>query len=58
MPGGGEVVVQPVIVSGKPVGVLCADDPRFGGRGEKRIELVARALGETLERIILSGKKT
>lgn len=55
---GGDVVVQPILVSGKPVGVLCADDVRFGPRGEKRVELVARALGEALERIIVSGKKT
>jgi hypothetical protein len=51
---GGEVLVQPVLVAGKAVAVLCADGVHEGGAA--RIERVARALGEAFERLILSKK--
>lgn len=53
---GGEIVLQPVLVSGRLVGVLAADDLAFGTAGAERIEQLARAVGEALERIILAKK--
>jgi len=54
---GGEALVQPVIVAGKPVAVLCGDDLRYGSRGRQRVEALALALGDAFERLIVSKKK-
>jgi hypothetical protein len=51
---GGGVVVQPVLVAGKAVAVLCVDGLHEGGA--TRVERVAGALGEAFERLILSKK--
>lgn len=54
---GGDALVQPVLVAGKPVAVLCGDDMRYGTRGRQRLEALAAALGEAFERLIVSHKK-
>lgn len=54
---GGSVVLMPVAVTGKVVAVLAADDVRFEREGVERIEILARAVGEALERIIVESKK-
>jgi hypothetical protein len=54
---GGELVVQPVRVGGKVVAVLAADDLRHGDEGVERIEILARAVGEALERIIVDKRR-
>jgi hypothetical protein len=54
---GGDALIQPVHVAGKPVAVLCADDLRFGARGRQRLESLALALGDAFERLIVSHKK-
>lgn len=54
---GGPVSVHPVLVGSKLVGVLAADDMRFGEDGRDRIETIARAASEALERIIVDSKK-
>ena len=54
---GGDALVQPVIVAGKPVAVLCGDDLRYGSRGRQRVEALALALGDAFERLIVSKKK-
>jgi hypothetical protein len=51
---GGVVLVQPVLVAGKAVAVLCVDGLHEGGA--TRVERVAGALGEAFERLILSKK--
>ncbi len=54
---GGDALVQPVVVAGKPVAVLCGDDLRYGSRGRQRVEALALALGDAFERLIVSKKK-
>lgn len=54
---GGDALVQPVLVAGKPIAVLCGDDMRYGTRGRQRLEALAAALGEAFERLIVSHKK-
>ena len=54
---GGELVVQPVRVAGKVVAVLAADDLRHGDEGVERIEILARAVGEAFERIIVDKRR-
>lgn len=54
---GGDALVQPVSVTGKPIAVLCADDLRCGARGRQRLEALALALGDAFERLIVSHKK-
>jgi hypothetical protein len=50
---GRDVVVVPVLIGARMVGVLCANDPQ-GETGA--IEQVAKALGEALQRLIVSQK--
>jgi hypothetical protein len=54
---GADVVLQPVAVGGKVVAVLAADDVGFDREGRERIEVLARAVGEAFERIIVAGKQ-
>jgi hypothetical protein len=54
---GGEIVLQPVAVGGKVVAVLAADDVAFDREGVERLEVLARAVGEAFERIIVAGKQ-
>ncbi|MBX3270001.1 MAG: hypothetical protein KF729_07050 [Sandaracinaceae bacterium] len=54
---GGPVSLHPVVVAGKLVAVLAADDVRFGDSGRERVETLARAVSEAFERIILEGKR-
>ena len=53
---GGDALVQPVLVAGKPVAVLCGDGMRHGARGVRRVEALAVALGDAFERLILHKK--
>jgi hypothetical protein len=53
---GGDVLVQPVVLQGKLIGVLFADDVKYGLLGRERIEVMAAAIGESFARIIVSGK--
>ncbi len=53
---GGDVALAPVMVSGKLVAVLAADGVSFGLEGAERIDVLARAVGEAFERIIVSQK--
>jgi hypothetical protein len=50
---GREVVIVPVVIGARMVGVLCANDP---AADSNRIERVAAALGEAFERLIVSQK--
>lgn len=50
---GREVVIAPVLVGARMVGVLCANEP---GADTGIIEGVAQALGEAFERLIVSRK--
>ncbi len=54
---GGECVLMPIGVGGKVVAVLAADDVRFGREGRERLEILARAVGEAFERIIVQSKR-
>jgi hypothetical protein len=54
---GGEMVVSPIVVGGRAIAVLAADDIRFGDAGLERIETLARAIAEAFERIIVDAKK-
>ncbi len=54
---GGVVVLMPIGVGGKVVAVLAADDVTFGPLGVERIEILARAVGEAFERIIVQRKR-
>jgi hypothetical protein len=53
---GGEVAIQPVVIAGKVAAVLAADGVGYGREGSKRIEVLARAIAEALERIIVESK--
>ena len=48
---------MPIGVGGKVVAVLAADDVTFGPLGVERIEILARAVGEAFERIIVQRKR-
>ena len=50
---GRDVIVVPVLVGSRMVGVLCANDP---GSGAAVIEGVAEAMGQAFERLIVSRK--
>lgn len=50
---GREVVIVPVVIGARMVGVLCANDP-FGDT--EAVERVASALGDAFERLIVSHK--
>lgn len=54
---GGTVVLMPVSVGGKVIAVLGADDVRYERVGVERIEILAHAIGEAFERIIVESKK-
>lgn len=54
---GGTVVLMPVSVGGKVVAVLGADDVRYEREGVERLEILAHAIGEAFERIIVESKK-
>ncbi|MDH5493034.1 MAG: hypothetical protein OEY14_13855 [Myxococcales bacterium] len=53
---GGEVVVAPILVSGRVIAVLCADGLTHGDLGEERILQIAALVGEAFHRLIASGK--
>lgn len=53
---GGDLMIQPVLVGGKPVGFLCADDLRPGPIGAHRVEVLAQAVADAFVRIISAGK--
>lgn len=54
---GGDVMVQPVLLEGKVVGLLCVDDLRPGPLARGRIESLANAVGEAFRRVISAGKE-
>lgn len=51
---GGTLIIQPVLVAGNIVAVLCADGVQSGG--EERVEVLAHAVGQALKRLIVSKK--
>ncbi|MCZ7687093.1 MAG: hypothetical protein M5U28_53445 [Sandaracinaceae bacterium] len=51
------MVLMPVSVGGKVVAVLGADDVRYEREGVERLEILAHAIGEAFERIIVESKK-
>lgn len=53
---GRSLQVQPILVGGRPAGLLCADEVGFGPAGRARIELIAFAAGEALQRIVLAQR--
>ena len=53
---GGEVMLQPVVLSGKTVGVLCVDGLKSGAAHRKTIEKLAVAIADAFKRIIMAGK--
>lgn len=53
---GGDLMVQPVVVAGKVVGMLCVDDLRPGPLGAHRIEVLCQTVGDAFVRIISAGK--
>lgn len=55
---GGDLMVQPVVVTGKVVGMLCVDDLRPGPLGAHRVEVLAQTIGDAFVRIISAGKDT
>ncbi len=55
---GGEMMLHPVVVGGKLVAVLAADDLSFGDRGARRVEELAKAMGEALERVLVQRKRS
>lgn len=54
---GGEVSIHPVLIAGKIVAVLAADQITYGREGHARIETLARATAEAFQRIILASKR-
>lgn len=54
---GGQAAIHPVRVGGKVVAVLAADEVAYGAAGRARIEILARAAGEALERLIVESKR-
>ncbi len=55
---GGDFMVQPVVVAGKVVGMLCVDDLRPGPLGAHRVEVLTQTVGDSFVRIISAGKET
>lgn len=53
---GGDFMVQPVVVAGKIVGMLCVDDLRPGPLGAHRIEVLTQTVGDAFLRIISAAK--
>ncbi|HJK93911.1 MAG TPA: hypothetical protein RMH26_24445, partial [Polyangiaceae bacterium LLY-WYZ-15_(1-7)] len=53
---GGHVVLQPVVVGGRVVGVLCADDAR-GTTAPERIETLAHAVSDAFKALIVRKKR-
>ena len=53
---GGDVMAQPIVVSGKVVGMLVVDDLRPGPLGSHRVELLVQTVVEAFVRIISAGK--
>jgi hypothetical protein len=53
---GGDFMVQPIVVTGKIVGMLCVDDLRPGPLGAHRVEVLAQTVGDAFVRIISAGK--
>jgi hypothetical protein len=49
---GARVVVEPVIAHERAIGLLCADDVRFGALGQQRIEELARAMARRFEHLL------
>lgn len=54
---GGSILFQPVVLGGKPVGLLCVDGLRFDDAGRAQVAMICDALAVALSRIIKSGKK-
>ena len=57
MSRGGVVSIQPITIAGKTVAVLAADDVGYEREGRERIEILARAVAEAFERIIVESKR-
>lgn len=55
---GGDFMVQPVVVAGKVVGMLCVDDLRPGPLGAHRVEVLTQTVGDSFVRIISAGKES
>lgn len=53
---GGDVLLQPIVLSGRTVAVLAVDALRFGERGRERVEMLAYAVGEAFRRIIVGSR--
>lgn len=53
---GGVIALQPVTVRGRVVAILAADNVGHGDRGLERIEVLATAMGEAFERLILASR--
>lgn len=51
-----EIILQPVVVRGRVVGVLYCEDPAYGRAASERAEVIARACCDAFERIILAGR--
>lgn len=51
-----EVILQPVVVRGRVVGVLYCEDPAYGRAASERAEVIARACCDAFERIILTAR--
>ena len=54
---GSRVMIHPILVGGRAVALLCADDPRYAEQGEERLEVIAHAVGQAFRRILVSAKK-
>lgn len=54
---GGRISIQPVLVGGRVVAVLAADDVTFGPIGYERIGVLAHAAGQAFKRLIVESKK-
>lgn len=53
---GGDVLIQPVMLQGKLIGVLYADDVKYGLLGRERVEVMSAAIADAFARIIVTGK--
>jgi hypothetical protein len=53
---GAEIVLMPVVLSGRTIAVLALDEPEDVDAAFERAEVVAQATGDALRRIIVSGK--
>lgn len=53
---GAEIVLMPVLLSGRTIAVLAVDEPDDVDQAFERAEVVAQAVAEALRRIIVSGK--